>query len=81
MEGPLSNLIRQIHRWLSIAFTVGVVTNLAVYTSFGKGHTPPFWVNLLVLVPAFLLMLTGLYMFFLPYVRRPNAVSRAAAAG
>ncbi|MBS0334805.1 MAG: hypothetical protein JSS35_18700 [Proteobacteria bacterium] len=80
MEVPLSKLIRQTHRWLSIAFTLGVVTNLVVYTSYGKGHTPPFWVNLLVLAPAFLLMISGLYMFFLPYFgRRP--VTRAAAAG
>ena len=80
MEVALNTLIRQTHRWLSIAFTLGVVANLAVYTSFGKsGHAPPFWVNLLVLIPAFLLMCTGLYMFFLPYVRR--SATRAAAAG
>ncbi|MBS0363961.1 MAG: hypothetical protein JSR98_21520 [Proteobacteria bacterium] len=76
----MSSLIRQTHRWLSIAFTVGVIVNFATYTAYGKGHQPPFWVNLLVLVPAFLLMLSGLYMFVLPYVRR-GTVSRAAAAG
>lgn len=56
----MENLIRQIHRWLSIAFTLGVIINLTAYTMAGRGHTPPFWVNLLVLIPAFLLMLTGL---------------------
>jgi hypothetical protein len=34
--------IRQIHRWLSIAFTLGVITYMAVMT---KGQ-PPFWVGL-----------------------------------
>jgi hypothetical protein len=66
----LSSLIRQTHRWLSIIFTVGVVTNLIVYTLAGKGHQPAFWWNLLVLIPVFLLLLSGLYLFVLPYVAR-----------
>ena len=77
----MSSLIRQVHRWLSIAFTLGVIVNFATYTAYGKDHTPPFWVNLLVLIPAFLLMISGLYMFFLPYARRMKNVSPAAAAG
>ena len=66
----MSSLIRQIHRWLSIAFTVGVVTNLIVYSMAGRGHQPAFWWNLLVLIPVFLLLLSGLYLFVLPYVAR-----------
>jgi hypothetical protein len=66
----LSNLIRQIHRWLSIAFTAGVVINVTVYSIVGKAHPPPFWVNLLALVPVFLLLFSGLYLFALPYVVR-----------
>jgi hypothetical protein len=62
--------MRQIHRWLSIVFTVGVVINFTVYSLVGKGHAPPFWVNLLALVPVFLLLFTGLYLFVLPYVVR-----------
>jgi hypothetical protein len=63
-------LIRQVHRWLAIAFTLGVVVNFTVYSMLGKGHQPPFWVNLLALVPVFLLLFSGLYMFALPYVTR-----------
>ena len=81
MEVPLSKLIRQTHRWLSIAFTIGVVANLATYTAYGKGHVPPFWVNLLVLIPAFLLMCSGLYMFFLPYAARRGRLSPAQELG
>jgi hypothetical protein len=66
----LNSLIRQTHRWLSIAFTLGVVVNFTVYSVLGKAHPPPFWVNLLALVPVFLLLFSGLYLFALPYVGR-----------
>jgi hypothetical protein len=55
--------VRQIHRWLSIAFTVAVIVNIA---ALGQGE-PAVWVGLLALVPLVLLMLTGLYLFALPY--------------
>jgi hypothetical protein len=66
----LSSLIRQIHRWLSVAFTVGVVTNLIAYSLAGKGRQPPFWVNFLALVPVSLLLISGLYLFVRPYIGR-----------
>ena len=69
-EVPLSSLIRQIHRWLSIVFTMGVITNLVVYSVRGKDHPPALWVNLLALIPVFLLLFSGLYLFVLPYVAR-----------
>ena len=61
-----NNSIRQIHRWLSIAFTVTVIAN---FVALGQG-TPPAWVTYSPLLPLFLLMLTGLYMFVLPYAAR-----------
>jgi hypothetical protein len=63
----MSKLIRQVHRWLSIAFTAGVVTYIVVMT---RGATPPAWVGLLALVPLILLLISGLYMFGLPYAVR-----------
>jgi len=63
----LSSLIRQVHRWLSLAFTVGVVANLIVYSLAGRGHQPAFWWNLLALIPVFLLLFSGLYLFLRPY--------------
>jgi hypothetical protein len=68
----MSKLIRQIHRWLSIAFTLGVITNTVVIFGLGQ-QQPAFWVYLLALVPLFALLFTGLYMFFLPYVVRGRA--------
>ena len=58
-----SKWIRQIHRWLSIAFTATVVAN---FVAMGLGQ-PPAWVVYSPLLPLFLLLFTGLYMFVLPY--------------
>jgi hypothetical protein len=59
---------RQIHRWLSIAFTAGVITYI-IAMSAGQGQ-PAAWVGLLALVPLILLLITGLYLFALPYLGR-----------
>jgi hypothetical protein len=58
--------IRQIHRWLSIIFTLTVIANF-VTMAWGE---PPAWVVYSPLPPLFLLLFTGLYMFLLPYVSR-----------
>jgi hypothetical protein len=58
--------IRQTHRWLSIAFTVGVIVNgVAVLKGKYTG-----WVGLMALLPLAVLLLTGLYLFALPYVNK-----------
>ena len=62
----LNTWIRQIHRWLSIAFTLGVVSYIIVMT---RGQPAP-WVGLLALVQLILLLASGLYMFVLPYVAK-----------
>lgn len=59
----LNPLIRQSHRWISIAFTAGVMTYMIAMTQ----GTPPAWLGLFALVPMFLLLATGLYLFVLPY--------------
>jgi hypothetical protein len=58
--------VRQIHRWVSIAFTVGVIVNMV---AVGRGEYA-VWVGLLALIPLVLLLLTGLYMFVLPYATK-----------
>jgi len=55
--------IRQLHRWLSIIFTVTVIANFATMAL----GTPPAWVVYSPLPPLFLLLFSGLYMFALPY--------------
>jgi hypothetical protein len=69
-----SKWIRQVHRWLSIAFTVTVIANI-VALSTGEGQ-PPDWITYSPLLPLALLMLSGLYMFFQPYVARRRATSQ-----
>ncbi|HEY4343769.1 MAG TPA: hypothetical protein VGN05_05445 [Parvibaculum sp.] len=56
--------IRQGHRWLSIIFTLTVIANFAV-RAFGE---PPLWLTYSPLIPLFLLLFSGLYMFVLPYL-------------
>jgi hypothetical protein len=58
--------IRQIHRWVSIAFTLAVIINIAALAE--KAQT--LWVGLLALFPLVLLLLTGLYLFALPYAAK-----------
>lgn len=70
--------IRQVHRWLSIAFTVTVIANFAALSQ-GK---PPDWITYSPLLPLALLLFTGLYMFALPYLakrRGAGANTRARA--
>ncbi len=67
-----SHWIRQTHRWVSIAFTLTVIANFVALAQ-GAGMPPP-WVTYSPLLPLALLLLTGLYMFVLPYAaRRRNA--------
>lgn len=55
--------IRQLHRWMSIAFTLTVVGN---FVARAQGE-PADWVTYSPLLPLALLLLTGLYLFVLPH--------------
>ena len=70
-----NNAIRQTHRWLSIAFTLTVIANFVALAA-GHGKQPPAWVTYSPLLPLFVLMLTGLYMFVLPYALKSRASRR-----
>jgi hypothetical protein len=61
-----SNWIRQIHRWLSIAFTVAVIVT---FVALGQKE-PVVWVSYVPLLPLALLLFTGLYLFVLPYANK-----------
>ncbi len=58
--------IRQLHRWVSIAFTGMVMLNFAVWGREELG----VWVGTLTLLPLSVLLVTGLYLFVLPYVAK-----------
>lgn len=62
--------IRQIHRWLSMAFTIAVIANIVALTM----QVQATWIGLLAFVPLIPLLATGLYLFAQPYLgRRSNA--------
>ncbi len=63
-----NHFIRQAHRWVSIVFTLTVVANFVALAQ-GTGMPPP-WVTYSPLPPLALLMLSGLYLFALPYTAR-----------
>ena len=67
-------LIRQLHRWVSILFTLTVIAN---FIMLGMGEQ----IMLITYSPLpFLavLLLSGLYLFALPYLARNRRAERAA---
>ena len=67
---PIMNQwIRQIHRWVSIIFTLTVIANF-VALAMGGGQQPPPYVTYAPLLPLAVLLFTGLYLFVLPYLAK-----------
>jgi len=62
---------REFHRWVAIVFTGTVIAN---FVARAKG-TPPDWVTYSPLLPLAALMLTGLYLFVMPYIARRRSGS------
>ena len=72
----LNSWIRQSHRWVSMVFTLTVIANFVVMGMNG-GQQPPPYVTYAPLLPLALLMLSGLYLFALPYVARLRSGRRS----
>ena len=70
-----SHWIRQTHRWVSIAFTATVIANIVVMSV--RPGQPPALVTYSPLLPLAVLLLTGLYLFVLPYGARWRSGRRA----
>ncbi|WP_439370150.1 hypothetical protein [Bradyrhizobium sp. DASA03120] len=66
--------IRQIHRWLSMAFTVAIIANVVAMTI----QVQAIGIGLLALVPLLPLLATGLYLFALPYLGRRDGARQEA---
>jgi hypothetical protein len=58
--------LRQFHRWVSIAFTVAVIFNVIAVTLGVHADL----IGFLALLPLFLLLFSGLYLFMLPYAAK-----------
>ena len=72
----MNEWIRQAHRWTSIAFTVAVIVNIVAMMR----KDPPVWVGLMALFPLVLLLISGLYLFVLPYAARRRSGRRPEAS-
>jgi hypothetical protein len=72
-----SKWIRQIHRWVSVAFTLTVIANFVALARL-RGAMPPPWITYAPLFPLALLLITGLYMFVLPYATKWRSGRRTA---
>jgi hypothetical protein len=64
--------IRQAHRWTSIVFTLAVIASFIALT---REH-PIVWVSYTPLPPLLLLVITGLYLFAMPYAARWRGARR-----
>jgi hypothetical protein len=71
----MNKWFRQIHRWVSIVFTVTVVANIVVMSV--RPGQPPAWVTYSPLLPLALLLFSGLYLFALPYTVKGRSERRA----
>ena len=71
----MNKLIRQTHRWVSMAFTLTVVAN---FVAMSQGQ-PPAWLTYSPLLPLALLLFSGLYLFALPYTAK-RARSRSGSS-
>ena len=65
--------VRQIHRWLSMAFTVSVIVTFVALSQ----EKPAVWVSYVPLLPLALLLFTGLYLFVLPYATKARRARRS----
>jgi hypothetical protein len=65
--------VRQLHRWLSIAFTLVVIFNGAAVFK----HRYTNWMGLLAVAALALMFFTGMYLFVLPYLTKWRSERRA----
>lgn len=70
----MNKTLRQVHRWLSIAFTVSIVVTVVALAQ----EEPVVWVSYVPLLPLALLLMTGLSLFALPYTARGRGARRTA---
>ncbi|HSJ30141.1 MAG TPA: hypothetical protein VK933_01820 [Longimicrobiales bacterium] len=70
--------LRGVHRWTSVVFTMAVIY-VTVVVNTGQ-EEPAEWVYLLPLLPLGVLLLTGLFLFVLPYSARLRGRSAGGQA-
>lgn len=71
----MTALIRKIHRWTSLLFSLAVA---AIFAGMPLVELPE-WVYYLPLPPLAVLLPTGLYLFALPYLGKREDAARAVS--
>lgn len=69
--------IRQTHRWLSLAFTATVVANLVAMVVLSKDDPMAMYIGFSALLPLIPLLITGIYLFVLPYTAKQRSAQPA----
>jgi hypothetical protein len=72
----VSRLIRSIHRWTSMVFALTVIANFVAIGFVGQADVPAL-VTYAPLLPLFVLLCTGLFMFFQHYLTRNSGARHA----
>lgn len=72
----MNKWVRQIHRWVAVVFTLSVIVTFVALAQ----ERPLVWVSYVPLFPLGLLLLTGLYLFVLPYASRWRGTRRTRQA-
>lgn len=62
--------VRSSHRWLSVVFMAAVLVNITAQIM----GIEAVWIGLLALFPLILMMISGMWLFVLPYVFRRRTV-------
>ncbi len=66
----MNKLLRSAHRWVSMFFMLTVIAN---FVAMGiTGGQAPAAVTYAPLLPLFILMISGTYLFVQPYLRRKS---------
>lgn len=64
----MNKWMRQLHRWLSLAFTLAVVGNLAALFVVPRDAPEAAYIGFAALLPLIPLLFTGVYLFALPWL-------------
>jgi len=70
--------MRQVHRWLSVPFTLAVIANLVGIAVLGPDQTEVgMAIGFMAVVPLIPMLLTGIYLFLQPYLAKRGAAASA----
>jgi len=73
MNTNMNTWIRQSHRWLSVAFTLSVIANIACM--FLKEQAQ--WIGFAALLPLLPLMFSGLYLLVQPWLKKSHSSTQS----